>query len=137
MYVCSTCYASDGGFPTLALPNSCTAVKKGQIKKKKKKTKKKQQQVSLVGRLIKKKKTFSHWPRLDTLFATQAWISLRRLPEAKASKKAVLRVRCLRSVSFIGSKGSFVSSFRTTERFHLGRFLELLVRSLWKLESNL
>ena len=40
------------------------------------------------------KATFSHWPRLDTLYATQAWISLRRLPEAKASKKAVLRVRC-------------------------------------------
>ena len=56
------------------------------------------------------KATFSQWPRLDTLFATQAWISLRRLPEAKASKKAVLRVRCLRSVSFIGSKGAFVSS---------------------------
>ena len=50
------------------------------------------------------KATFSHWPRLDTLFAAQAWISLRRLPEAKASKKAVLRVRCLRSMSFIGSK---------------------------------
>ena len=55
------------------------------------------------------KATFSHWPRLDTLFATQAWISLQRLPEAKASKKAVLRVRCLRSVSFIGSNGAFVS----------------------------
>ena len=71
------------------------------------------------------KATFSHWPRLDTLFATQAWISLRHLPEAKASKKAVLRVRCLRSVSFIGSKGAFVSSLRSTERFHLGRFLEM------------
>ena len=54
---------------------------------------------------------------LDTLFATQAWILLQHLPEAKASKKAVLRVRCLRSVSFIGSKGAFVSSLRT-ERFH-------------------
>ena len=42
----------------------------------------------------------------------------------------VLRVRCLRSVSFIGSKGAFVSSLRTTERFHIGRFLELLGRSL-------
>ena len=63
------------------------------------------------------KATFSHWPRLDTLFATQAWISLQHLPEAKASKKAVLRVRCLRSVSFIGSKGAFVSSLSTTERF--------------------
>ena len=38
------------------------------------------------------KATFSHWPRLDTLFATQAWISLWRLLEAKASKKAVLRM---------------------------------------------
>ena len=76
------------------------------------------------------KATFSHWPRLDTLFATQAWTSLRRLPEAKASKKAVLRVRCLRSVSFMGSKGAFVSSLRTTERFHLGKFLEFFGRSL-------
>ena len=33
------------------------------------------------------KATFSHWPRLDTLFATQTWISLRCLLEAKASKK--------------------------------------------------
>ena len=31
-----------------------------------------------------------------------------RLLEAKPSKKAVLRVRCLRSVSFIYSKGAFV-----------------------------
>ena len=30
------------------------------------------------------------------------------------------------SVSFIGSKGAFVSSLRTTERFHFGRLLELL-----------
>ena len=27
---------------------------------------------------------------------------------------------------FIGSKGALISSFKTTERFHLGRFLELL-----------
>ena len=33
------------------------------------------------------KATFSHWPRLDTLFATQAWISLRRLPEAELARK--------------------------------------------------
>ena len=91
--------------------------------------------------LIKSKKgnnaTFSLWPRLDTLFATQAWISLWSLLEAKASKKAVFRVRCLMSVSFIGSKSAFVNSLRTAERFHLGRFLELLGRSLWKLVSNL
>ena len=72
------------------------------------------------------KATFSHWPKLATLLATQAWISLRRLPEAKASKKAVFKVRCLRSVSFMGSNGALVSSLRTTERFHLGKFLELL-----------
>ena len=71
------------------------------------------------------KETFSHWPKLDTWFATQAWISLWHLPEDKASKKAVLRVRCVRFVSFIGSKGSFVSSLSSTERFHLQRFLEL------------
>ena len=65
------------------------------------------------------KVTFSHWPRLDTLFATQAWISLQRLPEDKASKKAVLRVRCLRSVSFMGSKGVFVSSLRTNREVPL------------------
>ena len=70
------------------------------------------------------KATFSHWPKLATLLATQA------LPEAKASKKAVLRVRCLRSESFMGSNGALVSSLRTTERFHLGKFLELLGRSL-------
>ena len=57
---------------------------------------------------------FSHWPRFDTLFATQACISLRHLLEAKASKIAVLRVRCLRSVSFIGSMGAFVSSLSYT-----------------------
>ena len=71
------------------------------------------------------KASFSHWPRLDTLFATQGWISLQRLLGAKASKKAVLRVRCLRSVSFIGSKGALMSSLSTTERLHFGRFLEI------------
>ena len=69
------------------------------------------------------KATFSHWPRFDTLFATQAWISLRRLPEAKASKNAGLRVRCLRSVSFIGSKGA-CELIKNNRKFHLGRFLE-------------
>ena len=48
------------------------------------------------------KATFSRWLRLDTLFTTQVWILLWHLLEAKASKKAVLRVRCLRSVPFIG-----------------------------------
>ena len=76
------------------------------------------------------KATFCHWPKLDTLFATQAWISVRYMLEARASKKAVFTVRCLRSESFIGSKGALVSSFKTTDRFHLGTFLELLGLSL-------
>ena len=71
------------------------------------------------------KATFSHWPRFNTLFAIQAWFLPQHLPEAGASKKAVLRVRCLRSVSFRGSKGAFVSSLSTTERFQVGKFLEL------------
>ena len=52
------------------------------------------------------------------------------LAGGQASKKAVLSVRCLRSVSFIGSKGVFVSSLSTTERFHFGRLMELLGQSL-------
>ena len=69
------------------------------------------------------KATFSHRPRLDTLFATQAWISLRCLPEAKASTKAVVRVRCLRSVSFIGSKGAFVSSLKINKNVPFWKIL--------------
>ena len=71
-----------------------------------------------------KKGTFSIWPKLETLFATQVWILLQLLPEAKASKKAVLVVGCLMPVSFIGLKGAFVSSLRTRERFHFGKFLD-------------
>ena len=81
--------------------------------------------------------TISYWPTLNTMFATQAWISLRCLPEAKAGNKAVWRVRCLRSVSFIGLKGAYVSLLSTTERFHLGRFLKFVGQSLWNLDSDL
>ena len=63
-----------------------------------------------------KRATFSQRPKLDTLLATQVWILLRCLMEAKNTKKAVLKVKCLISVSFIGSKGAFVSSLRTQER---------------------
>ena len=54
------------------------------------------------------------------------WISLQYLPEAKASKKAVLMVRYLRPVPFIGSKVAFVGSYKTMQMFHFGSFLELL-----------
>ena len=53
------------------------------------------------------KTTFSHWPRLDTLFATQAWISLRRLPGAKASKKAVFQSKMFEVCVFHRLKGCF------------------------------
>ena len=56
------------------------------------------------------KVTFSNWPKFDSLFATQVWILLRCLQEAQASKKAVFKVRCLRSVSLMGSKGGEVSA---------------------------
>ena len=56
--------------------------------------------------------TFPHWPKLGTLFATQAWISLWHLPNARASKTAALSIRYLGSESFIGSNGILVSSFK-------------------------
>ena len=71
---------------------------------------------------------------METLFATQALILLTK---AKSSKKTVLRLRSLRSVSFIGSKGALVSLLRTMERFYLSKFLELLGRSLCELESKM
>ena len=60
--------------------------------------------------------------------ATQVWILLQHLKEARASKKADFSAS--RSVSFIGSNGAFVSSFGTMEWFHLCRFLELMGISL-------
>ena len=48
------------------------------------------------------------------------------LPEANASMKAVLKFSCLRYVSFMGSKGAFVSSFNIMKMSHFDKFLELL-----------
>ena len=48
------------------------------------------------------------------------------LAGGQSYQESSFKGRCLRSVSFIGTKGAFVSSLSTTERFHLGRFLELL-----------
>ena len=39
----------------------------------------------------------------------QAWISLLRLPEPRANRKTVLKVKCFTEASFKGSKGAFVS----------------------------
>ena len=52
------------------------------------------------------KATFSHWPRLDTCLQPRHGFCCKAYPETKASKKAVLEVRCSRSVFFIGSKGA-------------------------------
>ena len=43
----------------------------------------------------------------------QACISLLPLPDAKASKKTVLKVRCLKDASLNGSKGCLVRESRT------------------------
>ena len=53
------------------------------------------------------KATFSQWPRLDTLFATQVWILLRRLPEAKASKKSSFKSKMFEVCVFHRLKGCF------------------------------
>ena len=79
------------------------------------------------------KATFFHWPRWDTLFATQSQISLQCLLEAKASKKAVVSVRCLRSVFLWAQKGA-CELIKNNRKLHFGRFLELLESNLLRSE---
>ena len=50
----------------------------------------------------------------------QAWISLLLLPEPRANKKTVLKVRCFKDAPLRGSKGAFVSWCSTRERFQEG-----------------
>ena len=66
----------------------------------------------------------------------QAWISLLRLPEPKASRKTVLKVNCFSEASFKGSKGALVSWCNTRERFQEGIPLLPLGLSLWKLSRR-
>ena len=47
----------------------------------------------------------------------EAWISLLRLPEPKAIRKTVLKVKCFKEASFKGLKGAFVSWCSTREGF--------------------
>ena len=49
----------------------------------------------------------------------QAWISLRLLPEAKANKYTVLKVKILRSAFAKGSKGARVRASKTKDRSQL------------------
>ena len=73
------------------------------------------------------KATFSHWPRLDTLSATQAWISLRHLPQAKASKKAVLR----------GAKQSSVLLYSVIHtQFEIFQVYKLIFSNKYKYQYN-
>ena len=66
----------------------------------------------------------------------QTWISLLRLPEPRARRKIVLKVKCFSEASFKGSKGAFVSWCRTSERFQDGIPLLPLGLSLWKLSKR-
>ena len=66
------------------------------------------------------KATFSHWPKLATLLATQAWISLRRLPEAKASKKAVFKSKMFEVCVFHGLKWCFGELVKDNRKVPLG-----------------
>ena len=66
----------------------------------------------------------------------QAWISLLLLPEPRAKRKTVLKVRCFRDASLRGSKGAFVSWCSTRERFQEGIPLRPLGLSLWKLSKR-
>ena len=65
-----------------------------------------------------------------------AWISLLLLPEPRAKRKTVLKVRCFRDASLRGSKGAFVSWCSTRERFQEGIPLRPLGLSLWKLSKR-
>ena len=65
-----------------------------------------------------------------------AWISLLRLPEPKANRKVVLKVKCFKDASLRGSNGAFVSWCSTRERFKEGIPLRPLGLSLWKLSKR-
>ena len=58
------------------------------------------------------------------------------LPEPRAKRKTVLKVRCFRDASLRGSKGAFVSWCSTRERFQEGIPLCPLGLSLWKLSKK-
>ena len=66
----------------------------------------------------------------------KAWISLLRLPEPRASRKTVLKVKCFSEASFISSKGALVNWCKTGDRFQEGIPLLPLGLSLWKLSRR-
>ena len=70
------------------------------------------------------------------LLCCHAWISLLRLPEPKANRKVVLKVKCFKDASLRGSNGAFVNWCSTRERFQEGIPLRPLGLSLWKLSKR-
>ena len=63
----------------------------------------------------------------------QACISLLRLPDPRAKGKTVLKVKCFKNASLIGSTGAVVSWCNTRERFQEGIPFHHLGLSQWKL----
>ena len=65
---------------------------------------------------------------------TNSLFCLRSDPRAK--RKTVLKVKCFKEASLIGSNGAFVSWCKTRERFQEGNPLWPLGLSLWKLSRR-
>ena len=66
----------------------------------------------------------------------QACISLLLLPDPRAKRKTVLRVRCFSDASLRGSKGALVNWCNTRERFQEGTPLQPWGLPLWKLSRR-
>ena len=58
---------------------------------------------------------------------SQAWISILHLPEPKANRKTILKVKCFREASLKGSKGPLSAGAENRERFQEGMLLVLRV----------
>ena len=63
----------------------------------------------------------------------RAWSSDRRLPDARATRKTVFKVRNFNSHLAIGSNGGLSSDCKTRDKFHWGAILRWGGRSSWKL----
>ena len=59
-----------------------------------------------------------------------------RLPEPKAKRKTVFKVKCVREASLMGSYGAFVSWCKTRERFQEGIPLRPLGLSLETIQET-
>ena len=66
----------------------------------------------------------------------QACISLLRLPDPRAKRKTVLKVKCFKEASLIGSKWPLSAGAKTRERFQEGIPFRPLGLSQWKLSRR-